>query len=196
MTRPRGRPPTPSARSSPSEPVEMISDVADERVRAELHDGALAELLFDLADGEIERAFAIVRIARAIAIHFCCHGGHTPPFHLELAVVSLSDRFTVASSTDVRRLSPSYPGRTPKSDAANIRLATVVGLGNLCTGRFRARSASRPERKARSPTAYLNDTPRASRRRRSGMDRRFVAGGHLCRGSLARSVRTGRRLGE
>ncbi len=46
-----------------------------------------------------------------------------------------------------------------------------AALGNLCTGRFRASSASRPERKARRPTAYLNDTPRASRRRRSGVDR-------------------------
>jgi hypothetical protein len=42
-------------------------------------------------------------------------------------------------------------------------------LGNLCTGRFRARSASRRERKARRPTAYLPDTPRAPRRRRSRM---------------------------
>ena len=51
------------------------------------------------------------------------------------------------------------------------RVAATSLLENLCTGGFRARSASRRERKARSPTAYLNDTSRASRRRRSRMDR-------------------------
>ena len=52
-------------------------DVADERVLAELHDGALAELLFDLADREIDGA---------IAIHLCCHGCHTPSLSPRVAV--------------------------------------------------------------------------------------------------------------
>ena len=54
--------------SRPSEPVETVAMSRIERVGAELHDGALAELLLDLADGQVERALAI-RIHRHGSLH-------------------------------------------------------------------------------------------------------------------------------
>ena len=46
MMRPRGKPPTPSARSSENDPVGM-TDTFDVRHLAELHDRAFAEFILE-----------------------------------------------------------------------------------------------------------------------------------------------------
>ena len=58
MMRPRGRPPMPSAISSPSEPVEIDFDLGDGAL-AELHHRALAEIALDLAQRRGKRLVLI-----------------------------------------------------------------------------------------------------------------------------------------
>ena len=55
ITRPRGMPPTPSAMSSAIEPVGIVSTAMPQLGFAQLHDRALAELLFDLRDDVLDR---------------------------------------------------------------------------------------------------------------------------------------------
>ena len=57
--RPRGMPPTPSAMSSAIDPVGMTDDAGAHRVLAELHHGALAELLLDLLERDVEHLVAV-----------------------------------------------------------------------------------------------------------------------------------------
>ena len=59
--RPRGMPPTPSAMSSAIDPVGMTRDPGAHRVLAELHDGALTELLLDLLERDVEHLVAVHR---------------------------------------------------------------------------------------------------------------------------------------
>ena len=58
-TRPRGMPPTPSAMSSASDPVGMVVIADVHRVLAESHDGALAVLLLDLLERDLQHLVAI-----------------------------------------------------------------------------------------------------------------------------------------
>ena len=53
-TRPRGTPPTPRARSSPSDPVEMAGDLHRGGIVAQAHDRALAVLTLDLQDRHLQ----------------------------------------------------------------------------------------------------------------------------------------------
>ena len=72
MIRPRGRPPTPSAMSRPSEPVETVSISCVLLGVAEAHHRALAERALDLGDRGVQRPLAVV--AGAPAGHRVGHG--------------------------------------------------------------------------------------------------------------------------
>src|SRR6266568_2539307 len=66
VTRPRGMPPTPRAMSNAIEPVGMISTAALLGF-AQLHDRALAELLFDLRDGVFD-CFGLIGLSHGLAL--------------------------------------------------------------------------------------------------------------------------------
>ena len=88
MTLPRGIPPTPSAASSPMEPVGMTWTFTAS-CGAQPHDGALAELPLDLRDGSLQG------------------------LELLLVVLSHGDTFLVGSGVDGTARRPHLQGKSP-----------------------------------------------------------------------------------
>ncbi len=77
VIRPRGMPPTPSARSSATEPVGYDVDVLVRALVAETHDRATAELLLDLENGGVNRPAALAgACGRALGLGLGHRGFH------------------------------------------------------------------------------------------------------------------------
>ncbi len=110
VIRPRGMPPTPSARSRAMEPVGMKS-TACRSVRAELHDRAATELLLDRRDRRVDGLAALRRgpLRRPVR---CPLVRHRHPFVtlLSTAIVPSTDRIAVRPAPI--RLRP-FPRRRP-----------------------------------------------------------------------------------
>ena len=61
------------------EPVEMALHRGDGATLAEAHDGSLAELLFNLTDGDVDGAGAFLEVVERHANSSICLGGRKPP---------------------------------------------------------------------------------------------------------------------
>ena len=93
----------PSAMSSPSEPVEIASTSMRSVVRAELHDGALAELLLDVGERGIQRLM-LVHLVPLDDPELRCGHGRFPLFHeLQVSAIDLNVHDLFLFAQEARR---------------------------------------------------------------------------------------------
>ena len=140
MTRPRGRPPTPSARSSDRAPV--WTDVDGHRaLLAHPHDGPLAELLVDLGECHLERLVAIVPCrSSSCSVPACLSSirvsmGPVVPTDAECSACAsdphrTADGMSTGVARDRARRSPGWPGRGTRAEAGRSTRQRAVSWPN------------------------------------------------------------------